>query len=265
MALLTASPALSAYEALASTYDIFTADHEHDLWLERLEALARQHGLSGHRVLDVGCGTGKSAAPLLRRGYATSACDLSPSMAAIAQQRLGPTADVFVADMRDLPDRIGPFDLVTCLDDAINYLQSVDDLRASFASVARVLDPDGLYVFDVNTLLAYRTSFSHDFVAEMGDTVFCWRGDGEAGGEPEPDGCHAAQLDAFVPEADGRFSRRTSKHVQRHFSDAAIQAALAASGLSCVDVVGQSPGVRLSRPVDESVHYKRLYVARAAA
>lgn len=261
------SGALLTYEALAPTYDAFTAEHDHERWLARIEALALGHGLSGRRVLDVGCGTGKSAAPLLRRGYRISACDLSPGMAAIARERLGPAAHVFVADMCDLPDELGPFDLVTCLDDALNYLDSAHNLRAAFASVRRVLAPGGLYVFDVNTLGAYRSAFAEHAVVETGDVLFCWRGAGagaEAAGA-EPDAVYEAQLDAFARERDGRWSRSTSHHRQRHFSDATVREALAAAGLRCRALFGQAPGVRLSRRADEEAHAKRLYVVGCAA
>lgn len=264
MAIRAASAALNAYEAMASTYDAFTAGYEHDRWLARIVSLAARHGLTGRRVLDVGCGTGKSAEPLVRRGYAVTACDVSPSMAAIATRRLGANADVLVADMRDLPDSLGRFDLVTCLDDAVNYLADAEDLNATFASVRRVLASHGLYVFDVNTLHAYATAFDHDFVADAGDTVFCWRAERDTDTPSLPDESHAAQLDAFVALPDGTWSRQTSSHHQRHFSDDVIQAALDGAGLRCVDVVGQSPGIRLSRPPDEMRHNKRLYVVAHA-
>lgn len=260
MATDTASPALRAYEAMAPSYDAFTAGYDHELWLERVEALARDHGLHGDRVLDVGCGTGKSAEPLLRRGYAVTACDLSPAMAAIATRRLGPGADVRVADMRDLPESLGRFDLITCLDDAVNYLATVDDLRAAFASARRVLADDGLYVFDVNTLRAYREN--RDFVLETDDTVFCWRASEAPNG---PNEAYTAQLDTFVEGPDGRWTRRTSRHEQRHFSDEIVRSALTDEGLRLVDLLGQAPGVRLTRPPDEQRDAKRLYIARRAS
>jgi SAM-dependent methyltransferase len=264
MALRTASPALPAYEAIAATYDAFTADYDHDAWLGRIVALAWGHGLRGTRALDVGCGTGKSAEPLLKMGFAVTACDVSPSMAAIATRRLGRAADVFVADMRDLPDKLGRFDLITCLDDAVNYLTDLDDLRAAFASVRRMLDPAGVYVFDVNTQHAYATAFDHDFVVDRGDIVFCW----SARTEPEHRGAadtpHAAQLDAFAALPHGGWSRATSVHRQRHFSHEVIRSALLDAGLRCVDVLGQSPGAMLTRPPDEQSHAKRLYVCAHA-
>jgi hypothetical protein len=36
-----------AYATLAPYYDAFTRHHQHDLWLERLEGLAREHGSPG--------------------------------------------------------------------------------------------------------------------------------------------------------------------------------------------------------------------------
>jgi SAM-dependent methyltransferase len=262
MPTLAPTPALAAYESLAPGYDAFTAGHDHDLWLRRILALALAHGLAGRRVLDVACGTGKSTAPLVARGFDVTACDISPSMAALATRRLGPTVSVSVADMRDLPARLGTFDLVVCLDDSINYLGDREDLVTAFASVARLLHDRGIYVFDVNTLAAYRASYEQPTVTAIGGAVFCWRGD--LGDAPAPDGLHEAQLDAFLPEPDGRVARLASHHVQRHFGDETIRSALAEAGLRCVEVVGQLPGVRFSRPADDDVHAKRLYVARSA-
>jgi ubiquinone/menaquinone biosynthesis C-methylase UbiE len=88
-----------AYAALAPHYDKFTRHHRHDVWLERLEALARTHGLSGRRVLDVGCGTGKSLLPLLRRGYDGAGCDVSADMLSVARAAL-PEVPLHRADHR---------------------------------------------------------------------------------------------------------------------------------------------------------------------
>jgi SAM-dependent methyltransferase len=264
MSLRLGSPALEAYEALAADYDTFTAGYEHDRWLDAIVELARGQGFDGGRVLDVACGTGKSAEPLVRRGFDVTACDVSPSMAALATQRLGPTADVVVADMRALPESLGSFALVTCLDDAINYLTDVEDLAAAFASVRRVLAPDGVYVFDVNTLHAYAEAFDRDFVVETDDALFCWHAEQEPEVPGTPDAPHVAQLDVFVPRPDGTWVRRTGRHQQRHFSDEVIQSSLESAGLRCRQLVGQSPGIQMSTPVDEQRHTKRLYVVTAA-
>src|SRR5690242_11065952 len=151
------SPALEAYERLAPVYDLLTAGYDHPTWLDSLETLALEHGLEGHRLLDVACGTGKSFMPMLARGYEVSACDVSPAMVELARVKVdgtGSKASLFVADMRALPP-LAPVDLITCLDDAVNYLVSAEDLSAALASMACALAPGGLIAFDVNTLATY--------------------------------------------------------------------------------------------------------------
>jgi SAM-dependent methyltransferase len=177
MATMTATPALLAYEQLAPVYDDFTDGYDHDAWIDRLERIAHNHGANGPRVLDVACGTGKSFTPLLERGYDVWACDISPAMIERARDCAGIHPDrVLVADMRALPE-LGAFELVTCLDDAVNYLLDVQDLIAAFASVARLLAPDGIYLFDTNTLATYRAGFAADATFERPLAAAVWRGE----------------------------------------------------------------------------------------
>jgi len=254
------SSALNAYEALASHYDLFTTGYEHDRWCERLLGLARTHGLEGLRHLDVACGTGKSFEPFLTRGFQTTACDLSPSMVQIARTRAGGRARVLVADMRALP-AMGPFDLVTCLDDALNYLLDDAELIAALTGMGRCLAPAGLLVFDVNTLLTYREVYAGQFERRLDRTSFRWRG--EPGTAEAPGGLFAATLEVAGESAPGGSN---SRHVQRHHPPAAVLGACAAAGLRPLGVWGQHPGARLEQPADELRHAKSVWlVARAPA
>src|SRR5690242_14742990 len=156
-ALLLFDRPAAAYDDLAAHYDAFTDGYEYERWLTAVEDLAFEAGLSGRRLLDVACGTGKSFMPMLARGYEVSACDVSPAMVELARVKVdgtGSKASLFVADMRALPP-LAPVDLITCLDDAVNYLVSAEDLSAALASMACALAPGGLIAFDVNTLATY--------------------------------------------------------------------------------------------------------------
>src|SRR6478752_7257110 len=127
-----------AYEAIAPVYDDFTAHHDYELWLGNLLPKLEFHGLGGRRLFDVGCGTGKSFIPMLERGWEVTACDISASMVDLARSKVGDAAELFVADMRALPT-VGEFDLVWCLDDAINYLLSATELQQAFSGMRRNL------------------------------------------------------------------------------------------------------------------------------
>ena len=239
---------LEAYEALALAYDALTADYRHDRWLMAIDALLRDLGARGGRLLDLGCGTGKSFLPMLERGYAVTACDLSPGMASLAARK-APTARVFVADMCTL-GRCGAFDVVSCLDDALNYLL---DERANLAS-------GGLAVWDVNALTMYRSSFASDWIAERDGYFIAWSG----GADPDvgSDAVVEATIDVFAPDiGPGAWSRTRSVHRQRHWPVPRVVRIASESGLCVVAMRGQRRGAVLDRHVDETVHTKVLFVA----
>jgi len=255
----TGEATLHAYEPLAPLYDRFTAAYDHERWLSAVEGLAREQGLSGRRLLDVGCGSGKSFLPLLERGYEVTACDISPAMVAEARRKVGARARVVVADMRALPP-LGEFDLITCLDDAVNYLLDDGDLEAAFAGMGSLLAPGGVLVFDTNTLHTYRSVFSTVFAHEDDGAFFCWRGESDP--ECGPGSVCAATIEAFACERAELWRRASSRHVQRHYPPSEVMLALSRRGLECVALKGQSPGVRVSDDPDESRHTKPIYAAK---
>jgi SAM-dependent methyltransferase len=255
MSTLTPTAALLAYEQFAPVYDRFTASYDHLGWVTRLERVARSHGLRGHSALDVACGTGKSFAPLVELGYDIWACDLSPAMVERARSSGTLDADrIVVADMRELP-QLGAFDLVTCLDDAVNYLLEPEDLLAAFASVERVLAPNGVYVFDTNSLATYRAAFAAHSTFERPEAGASWRGETTA---PIGPGslCSGSIEIAGAPDV--------SWHLQRHHPRSTIERALRSAGLACLAVLGQSTGGVLHEDADEDVHTKVVYVAGRA-
>jgi SAM-dependent methyltransferase len=259
-AVLIPERASDPYEELARHYDAFTAGHDHERWLTQLEEVAIAHGLPGRRLLDVGCGTGKSFLSMLGRGYDVVACDLSPEMVARAQKKVEDArAEVLVADMRALPE-LGSFDLVTCLDDAMNYLLSPDQLRAALEGFARNLRPGGIAIFDSNNLRAYRLFYAGTNAHDSEGAFFCIRG--ETSPDIEPGSTASLCIDVFSPSAGGLYERTRSRHLQRHHPRAEVEQAVAEAGLELVAVHGLAPGPRLTPEADEERETKTVYVTR---
>ena len=102
----------------------------------------------GHRVLDVGCGTGdflRLLAPLVAPGSAIG-IDLSETMIAEAQRRAGggsTNVSFQVGNALDLPYESGSIDRLT----ATQVLLHIPDTAAALAEMSRVLAPGGLAAF----------------------------------------------------------------------------------------------------------------------
>lgn len=247
------SSVMDAYEALAPYYDRFTREYEHARWLSELERWASAEGLPGRRVLDVACGTGKSFEPLLERGYHVTACDISPQMVLSARRRGNGRANVLVADMRALPWR-QEFDLVTCINDAVNYLLTKEDLRRALCSMAAALVPGGVAVFDANSLVTYRTAFAERIVHEDDECLFEW--DGSVSGDFRPGDIASATL--TVLHSAGTCA---TEHVQRHWPVTALRRACRSAGFERVLIRGQIAGARLVGAPDEERHPKLVCLA----
>jgi SAM-dependent methyltransferase len=256
----TARASVGGYDTFAPFYDAFTAASDYEAWTAQVLDLAQAYGLRGTRALDVACGTGKSFLPLRSCGFEITACDSSAAMLAEAARK-APDVPLIEADMRELP-ALGEFDLVTCFDDSLNHLTAEGDLAAAFASIAANLAPSGLLLFDLNTLLAYRTTFAVDTVSTHDRTTFVWRG--ESGPEAPP-GCQAAAtIDVFAARGDGLYERVSTRYRQRHFPPHRVTGRLAEAGLTCLGVHGVLDDGSYVTEADETSQLKLMYAARLA-
>jgi SAM-dependent methyltransferase len=251
----------AAYDAIASVYDDFTAHHDNRAWISQLLRLGEAHGLHGDTALDVACGTGKSTIPLLEHGWKVTACDISASMAALARAKIGAGTRIEVADMRDLPV-YGSFDLVCCLDDAVNYLHSAEELEQTLRGMEANLAPDGRVIFDSNTLATYRGFFGEHVEIEANGRRMIW--DGRSGGQVEPGEISEAlfEVEPLRPGAGPTIAPEL--HRQRHHPEAEILAAVAGAGLEVVATYGHHHDGVPHQPVSEEQHTKAIYIARKA-
>jgi SAM-dependent methyltransferase len=256
----TSAPPTDGYAELAPFYDAFTAGSDYETWTSHVLPVARAHGLTGTRLLDVACGTGKSLVPFLRHGFEATGCDASLAMIAEASRK-APATPFVEADMRSLP-RLGAFDLVTCFDDSLNHVLDEGELESALRSIAANLADEGLLLFDLNTLLAYRTTFAVQSVIARPEAIFVCRGESSADAPP---GCRAAiAVDVFVPRDEPLYERLTVRLEQRHFPPHRVTALLPAAGLECVAIHGVLDDGSMAPEPDETRQLKLLYVARLA-
>jgi SAM-dependent methyltransferase len=245
-------PAKEAYETFAGVYDEFNSANDYEMWFSALLPRLEELGLRPGALLDVGCGTGRGIAPMLRRGWTITACDISAAMVERAREKFPAGVTFDVSDMRELPV-YGRFQLVWALNDPINYLLGDDDLGAAFGAMAANLGDDGLLVFDTNTKYLFRENFELGAADIKEDARWKWEGRGGDG-------------TVFAAEISGE-GIEPHLHRERHRSVDEVQAAMRAAGLTPLAAMGQSEseaGLVLVDDWDEDRDHKIIHVARRA-
>jgi SAM-dependent methyltransferase len=139
-------PAANDYDSFAAVYSAENEVNLANAYYERPATLGLAGDVAGRRILDAGCGSGPLFAALRDRGAIMSGFDASAGMLDLARQRLGPDADLQVADLGSpLPYPDGAFDDVA----ASLVLHYLEDWTAPLAELHRVLKPGGRLIASV--------------------------------------------------------------------------------------------------------------------
>src|SRR5688572_17353210 len=105
--------------------------------------------LPGADLLDAGCGTGRYAAELARRGYAVQGIDLSAELIEVARRSRKEgriSKSLAVGDIRRLPS--GRYDAILCRGVLNDFLDD-EGREGVLATFARALRPAGVLILDV--------------------------------------------------------------------------------------------------------------------
>jgi hypothetical protein len=151
--------------------------------------------------------------------------------------------------------------VIWALDDAVNYLADADDLERALARMRANLGPGGLLMFDVNTLDTYRSFFSEEMVVERDGRQMVWKGRGSP--DAAPGSISEASFEVLPAAGEDGPQIPPEMHRQRHFPEAEVLAAMQSAGLECLDVFGHGEDAVLRQPLQEDVHSKAVYIARA--
>ncbi len=127
---------LEFYKTNAAAYVEAPSDEPMPRLLAFIAALPQ-----GARVLELGAGSGRDAAEMLRHGLDVDATDASPELAAEAEKRIGRTVRILrfsELDARDVYDGVW-----AC---ASLLHAPADELTDDLTRIHRALRPDGLFV-----------------------------------------------------------------------------------------------------------------------
>lgn len=240
---------VKSYEALGKVYDRLGGDVDYAAWADYFEAAFGRYGITPELVLDLGCGTGSMTLELARRGYDMIGVDGSAEMLSRAFERkleAGAANALFLQqDMRDF-ELYGTVGAVVSTLDCVNYLTDEGDLDRCFSLVHNYLDPNGLFLFDVNTPHKFEAVYGDNhYILEDEEGVFCgWQNDYDAKSRL----CRF-YLTVFTPDGRGGYRREDEVQCERCYTKAELTDALIRAGFGDISFFG---GFDFSAPAPDT-------------
>lgn len=132
---------------------------------DALRAFLSNHdfpGQNNHRILDIGCATGRAIESIHAEapGSLFVGLDISPKMVRLAKTRRNSPIELLVGDIRCLPFRKGAFDFVYTLEVLEHLARKTKGIPAAVSEVMRVTRAGGSCTFE-------STSFWHFQLQEI--------------------------------------------------------------------------------------------------
>ena len=127
-----------AWEGEAEAWIRFCREPDAFAWKFNIPAFLDIVPPPGRHTLDIGCGEGRLARELTKRGHHVTGIDSSETLTEVARNG-DPPINATTADAAALPLEDNAADLAV----AFMSLQSIEDLEGAIAEIARVLEPDG--------------------------------------------------------------------------------------------------------------------------
>jgi SAM-dependent methyltransferase len=126
---------------------------DYDEWAAFIQSVLLRYAPQTKTVLDLACGTGNFSSELSELGFSVTGADASAAMVRVAQEKAalsGSSSEFFERDLRDL-DGLVSFEAAVCMYDSFNYLLEEEDLDEALVQVYQILQPNGIFIFDVCT------------------------------------------------------------------------------------------------------------------
>ncbi len=140
---------MKVFENFADYYDIFYRDKDYESEIDTLLGLLKGKIKEDALILDMGCGTGRHAFELNKRGYTVHGIDLSEEMIHIAENKYREIESMTFAvdDIRQYQSE-QKFNLVLSLFHVLSYQNTNEDICKAFRTAYNCLEENGLFVFD---------------------------------------------------------------------------------------------------------------------
>ena len=222
---------MDSYTGFANLYDLFMDNIPYQQWSEYLISLLKSYGINEGLILDMGCGTGNITEPLAKAGYDMIGIDNSEDMLGIAMdKRYDSGLDILYLcqDMREF-ELYGTVAAAVSICDSMNYILEYDELVQVFKLVNNYLDPNGLFIFDLNTIHKYENIGDTTIAENREEGSFIWENTYFSDKH-----LNQYELTIFTKDEDNRYTKYEETHLQRGYTLDQIKSALTEAGMTYV-------------------------------
>ena len=225
---------MGAYEKFAQVYDLFMDNIDYEGWADYIAARLKEYDITDGLVLELGCGTGTRTGLLADRGYDMIGVDNSEEMLAEAMEKKVESGQDILYLLQDMQEfeLYGTVRAVVSVCDSLNYITDRDELRHVFELVNNYLDPEGIFLFDMNTVHKYRDLMGDTTIAENRDEgSFIWDNSFD-----EEENLNYYELAVFLPREDGLYEKSEEIHCQKAYPQEDIEALIREAGMDLIAV-----------------------------
>ena len=223
-----------AYEVFADYYDKLTGNVEYSKRAQYLLGILKKHNHEAGLTLDLACGTGSLTLELKKAGVDIYGIDASADMLSVALQKASDEGEqiLYLRQRMQSIDLYGTIDTCFCTLDSINHLTDKKDVQKTFERVSLFMNPQGLFVFDVNTVYKHREVLKDNVFVFDTDEVYCvWQNTPLQGDVTD------ISLDFFIPE-ENNYYRVTENFRERAYTVEELTEMLGEAGFEVEAVYG---------------------------
>ena len=220
---------MEQYTNFAKVYDLFMDNVPYDKWVEQIKDILYKENIKDGLICDLGCGTGAITERLANLGYDMIGIDNSYDMLDVAMEKKYASGNDILylcQDMREF-ELYGTVRAIISRCDSLNYIRELSELKEVFAWVNNYLDPDGLFIFDMNTEYKYQNILGDNTFAEVREQAsFIWENTYDSDKR-----INEYDLNLFIKLEGDNYKRFEERHVQKAYTFDEILSAIDSSNM----------------------------------
>jgi len=160
------------YKKLAEIYDRLMDHVDYNQWSAYVLQLITKYHPNPQTIIDLSCGTGNFLFLLYEYFKFFLAGDLSEEMIYQSwKKNKSEQIYLFVNDIQEIAVKDCQFDCALLLYDTLNYIIDEKLLKQSITEIRRILNPSGLFIFDIVTDKHCREHYADNYESEYWDRV----------------------------------------------------------------------------------------------